>query len=206
MRHVLNVTLNSDGQLVTARFGTTRGAYRRAVADAQPHLWRARADGARHCHCRLAPLRHRVLAGAQEPLPRGHDGPSGRRDHRGDALPRGRGRDALGDARLRGVAGPTRSSPVTNKDEFDDPVAASLATAWARVREHARVILVSDGVAREDARALAFDRADTVEAALEIATANARANPSVGVLTHAPDTLPSDELDPCLGGRSSPTT
>ena len=76
------------------------------------------------------------------------------------------------------------------KGEFDDPVAASLATAWARVREYARIILVSDGVAREDARALAFDRADTVEAALEMAAANSRANPSVGVLTHAPDTLP----------------
>jgi len=65
-----------------------------------------------------------------------------------------------------------------------------LATTWARVREHARIILVSDGVSREDVRALAFDRADTVEAALDIATANSRASASVGVLTHAPDTLP----------------
>ena len=51
-------------------------------------------------------------------------------------------------------------------------------------------MVVSDGLAREDTRALAFDRADSVEAALDIAIADSRPNASVGVLTHAPDTLP----------------
>ena len=35
MTHVLNVTLNADGQIVTAHFGATRPTYRRAVADAR---------------------------------------------------------------------------------------------------------------------------------------------------------------------------
>lgn len=189
MRHVLNVTLNCDGQLVTARFGTTRGAYRRAVADAQsiygvpaPTGLDIVIAGSHPCdiefwqaHKSLYPAAMLVRPGGTivvvTPCPEGV---------------------AVMHPEMLDYAASPADALITRYEngEFDDPVAASLATAWARVREHARIILVSDGVAREDARALAFDRADTVEAALEMAAANARANPSVGVLTHAPDTLP----------------
>ena len=77
------------------------------------------------------------------------------------------------------------------RNEIDDRVAASLAVAWARVREYARVVLISDGIARHEAEALGFDTAPDVETALS-ALARTERTPrrQVGVLTHAPDTLP----------------
>jgi len=76
------------------------------------------------------------------------------------------------------------------RNEIDDRVAASLAVAWARVREYARVVLVSDGIARHEAEALGFDTAPDVETALSALARTSGSTPQVGVLTHAPDTLP----------------
>ena len=76
------------------------------------------------------------------------------------------------------------------RNEIDDRVAASLAVAWARVREYARVVLVSDGIAPHEAVALGFDAAPDVETALSTLARKSGLAPRVGVLTHAPDTLP----------------
>ena len=77
------------------------------------------------------------------------------------------------------------------RGETSDPVGASLAAAWARVREYAEIVIVSDGISNQDVRALGFTQAEDIEAALEIARARAPSSPSVAVLTHAPDTLPT---------------
>ena len=189
MHHVLNVTLNSDGKLVSAYFGSTKDAFRMAVTDAR-NIYGVPAPtgldvviaGSHPCdiefwqaHKSLYPAAMMVRPGGTiivvTPCPEGI---------------------AVMHPDMLEYASQSADMLIGRyeRGEFEDPVAASLATTWARVREHARIIVVSDGISPEDARALAFDRADTVDTALTVATANARANPSVGVLTHAPDTLP----------------
>ncbi|MFH1964565.1 MAG: nickel-dependent lactate racemase [Acidobacteriota bacterium] len=71
-----------------------------------------------------------------------------------------------------------------------DPVSGALALAWARVREHAGVSLVSDGITDEQSRALGFTPYSSVEDALGEATASLGSQATVSVLTQAPDMLP----------------
>ena len=71
-----------------------------------------------------------------------------------------------------------------------DVVAGALALAWARVREHARISLVSDGITPEETRALGFMPYATIDAALLAALEQHGPNAQVTVLTHAPDSLP----------------
>ena len=71
-----------------------------------------------------------------------------------------------------------------------DMVSGALALAWAKVRQHARVSLVSGGITPEDAYALGFSPFDTVDAALADAFQRHGADARITVLTHAPDTLP----------------
>ena len=189
MRQVLNVTLNSDGRLVSAHFGATKPAFRRAVDDARRIYGVPAAGeldiviaGSHPCdiefwqaHKSLYPAvmmtRRNGTIILVTPCPEGvavtHQ----------DLL--GYAARPVGDIVARAARG-----------EIADQVAAALAVAWARVREHARVVLVSDGISAQDARALGFEKADDVESALRSAAKRYGASPSVGVLTHAPETLP----------------
>ena len=189
MNHVLNVTLNSDGKLASAFFGSTRGAFRHAVSDA------------RRIYGVQAPTDLDIVVASSHPCDiefwQAHKGL-----YPAAMMVRPGGTIILVTPCPEGVAvmhedilSYTEQSAETligryERGEFDDPVAASLATTWARVREHAQVIMVSDGIAREDVRALAFNHASTIDEALAMAADQAGTNPSVGVLTHAPDTLP----------------
>jgi len=189
MQHVLNVTLNADGRIVTARFGATRPTYRRAVEDAR-RIYGVRAPagldavvaGSHPCdiefwqaHKSLYPAMLMVRPGGTiivvTPCPEGvavtHPDMLDYTAQPADEL-------------LRRYEG----------NEIDDRVAASLAVAWARVREYARVVLVSDGIAPHEAEALGFDTAPDVETALSALARTSGTAPQVGVLTHAPDTLP----------------
>lgn len=74
--------------------------------------------------------------------------------------------------------------------QIRDLVSAALALAWARVRERCEVYLVSDGIRKEDARALGFRPFDSAQEALQAALRRHGADAGVHVLTHAPDTLP----------------
>ena len=78
--------------------------------------------------------------------------------------------------------------------EIKDTVSGALALAWAKVREHAAVSLVSDGITAEEARALAFHQSFTPFSSVEDAIAEALGdmgnNATVSVLTQAPDMLP----------------
>jgi nickel-dependent lactate racemase len=71
-----------------------------------------------------------------------------------------------------------------------DVVSAAVALAWAKVREHAPVSLVSGGIPHEDARALGFTPFDSVDDALAAAQLRHGADATISVLTHAPEILP----------------
>lgn len=73
--------------------------------------------------------------------------------------------------------------------KIQDVVSGALALAWARVRQHARVSIVSPGVG-SNASALGFTPFASVEDALADAFRYQGQDASVTVLTHAPDTLP----------------
>ena len=73
---------------------------------------------------------------------------------------------------------------------MSDVVSAAVALAWAKVREHAPVSLVSGGIPREDALALGFTPFDSVEDALDAAMRRHGPDATISVLTHAPEILP----------------
>ena len=69
-------------------------------------------------------------------------------------------------------------------------VSAAVALAWAKVREHAPVSLVSDGIPRDDARALGFTPFESIDDALAAALRRHGPDATISVLTHAPEILP----------------
>lgn len=71
-----------------------------------------------------------------------------------------------------------------------DQVSGALALAWSKVRQHARISLVSEGIQAEDALALGFSEFLSVEMALQEAFRVHGEQATVTVLTHAPDCLP----------------
>ena len=71
-----------------------------------------------------------------------------------------------------------------------DPVGASNAVAWSRIRDFAEISLVSDGISAEDCRALGFQSFPSLDAALTDARRRLGKDASVAVMTHAPETLP----------------
>ena len=190
MPYVLNVTLNAAGELVTATFGDTQAAFRRAVEDARaiygvpvPRGVDIVVAGSHPCdiefwqaHKSLYPAAMVVRPGGTiivvTPCPEGV---------------------TVTHADLLNYAAEPADRIIGRyeRGETSDPVGASLAAAWARVREYAEIVIVSDGISNQDVRALGFTQAEDIEAALEIARARAPNAPSVAVLTHAPDTLPT---------------
>lgn len=79
---------------------------------------------------------------------------------------------------------------IIEKNEIKDKVSGALALAWAQVREHAQVHLVSDGISDSEARALGFKPSASVEDGLEEAIRDLGSDSLINVLTHAPDMLP----------------
>lgn len=74
--------------------------------------------------------------------------------------------------------------------EIPDLPSAALALAWAQIRERVRVILVSDGIGKDEAAALEFDWAASPQEGLERALSHYTSDAKVRVMTHAPETLP----------------
>ena len=85
---------------------------------------------------------------------------------------------------------PERIDALIRGGTIEDMVSGALALAWAKVRQHASVSLVSDGIPREDAAALGFTPFASVETALEAALRRHGQTAKVSVLTHAPEILP----------------
>ena len=76
------------------------------------------------------------------------------------------------------------------KGEIQDRVSGALALAWARIRQRAEIILVSDGISKEETHALGFTPCEDVQSALEAALRKHGPDARVNVLTHTPETLP----------------
>jgi nickel-dependent lactate racemase len=71
-----------------------------------------------------------------------------------------------------------------------DVVSGGLALAWAKMRQRARVSLVSDGIPDEETRALGFTPFASLDDALAEALSRHGPEAKVTVLTHAPEMLP----------------
>ena len=74
--------------------------------------------------------------------------------------------------------------------EIADLTAGALALAWAGVRRHAHVAIVSGGISPEVARAVGFEPHATLDEALRSALERHGPDATISVLPHAPDTLP----------------
>jgi nickel-dependent lactate racemase len=74
--------------------------------------------------------------------------------------------------------------------DIQDVVSGGLALAWAKMRQRARIGLVSHGIAEEETRALGFTPFASLEAALADALRRHGPQARVTVLTHAPEMLP----------------
>ena len=79
---------------------------------------------------------------------------------------------------------------LLSRKAIPDEVAASAVMGWARVKEHAFVYLVSDGISDTEAKQLGFTPYGSIDAALSAAFAQQGRAARVTVLTHAPDMLP----------------
>jgi nickel-dependent lactate racemase len=74
--------------------------------------------------------------------------------------------------------------------EIKDVASGALALAWAKVRQRARISLVSDGISTEESAALGFTKYASLEDALHSAFKRHGAQSSIYVLPQAPDSLP----------------
>lgn len=77
-----------------------------------------------------------------------------------------------------------------DQGKIHDVASGALALAWAKVRERARIYLVSGGISSWQARALGFEPFPTLEEACRAAFAYHGQDAQAVVLTHAPDILP----------------
>jgi len=77
------------------------------------------------------------------------------------------------------------------KGAIKDKVAAALAMAWARIKEHVDVILVSSGISKQKAELMGFYYADSVGDAVKLARNRFKEKIKINILTHAPDILPN---------------
>jgi nickel-dependent lactate racemase len=71
-----------------------------------------------------------------------------------------------------------------------DGVAGALALAWAKIRQRAKISLVSHGISDVQARALGFTPFASLEDAIQAAFIRHGADASLTVLPYAPETLP----------------
>jgi len=74
--------------------------------------------------------------------------------------------------------------------DIEDIVSGGLALAWAKMRQRARISLVSDGISDEETHALGFTPFASLDDALAEALGRHGPEARVTVLTHAPEMLP----------------
>ncbi len=186
---ILNTTLNARGEMVDAFFGDPKAAFR-AGAKASGRIYGLGSPsnvdiviaGSHPCdiefwqaHKSLFPAARIVRPGGTiivvAPCPEGvamtHD-------------------DVLNYADQTY----SRIRDLVDAGAVADPVGASNAVAWSRIREFADISLVSGGISADDCRALGFQPFDSLDSALGDARLRLGKDASVAVMTHAPDTLP----------------
>ncbi|MFO7916775.1 MAG: nickel-dependent lactate racemase [Anaerolineae bacterium] len=189
LRAILNTILDREGRLVRAVYGAPRAAFRRGVeasrrvygvhvpettdiviASSHPcdiEFWQA--------HKTLYPAQRCVREGGTiivaTPCPEGLSV-----THPEIADCAGREMDAIDAAIPSG--------------EIEDLTAGALALAWASVRRHADICLVSEGIDDEVAQKVGFHPYPSVQEALDAALARHGHAATISVLPYAPDTLP----------------
>jgi len=189
LRVILNGILNAEGKLVRAFYGDLRAAFRAGVATARAVYGvslPARADiviaGSHPCDIEFWQA-HKSLYPADIAVKDG-----------GTVIvvtPSPEGVSVTHRAMLDFTALDAATILARLEDgTIRDVVSGALALAWAKMRERARISLVSDGIPREDARALGFTPFASVDDALADALARHGDAAQVTVLTHAPDMLP----------------
>lgn len=189
MRTILNVVLNSEGDVVGIFFGEMHAAFAQGVEVAKavygvPYRESPDIVIANSCPCDIDFWQsHKSLYPAARMV-----------KNSGTIIivtpaPEGVSRVHTGILKFS-----SRSSTDTERayrgGEIKSGVATALAVAWARVREKASVIMVSPGISAEEKAKLGFTHADNIEGALKEALARQGPYARVSVLTHAPDTLP----------------
>ncbi|MFP3897137.1 MAG: nickel-dependent lactate racemase [Anaerolineales bacterium] len=189
LRAILNTILDSEGRLIRAVYGDPRPAFRRGVevsrrvygvpvpektdiviASSHPcdiEFWQA--------HKTLYPAQRCVREGGTiivvTPCPEGLSV-----THPEIAEYAGREMDEI-DAAI-------------HSGEIEDLTAGALALAWASVRRHADVAMVSDGIGGEVAQRVGFHPYATLQEALDAALDHHGRDATISVLPYAPDTLP----------------
>lgn len=81
------------------------------------------------------------------------------------------------------------TSKANYENEELDLIAGGGAAMIARIREHATVILVSDGISQEDAARLGFLKSPSLQEATDFALRRFEKG-SVGIIPMGDDTLP----------------
>lgn len=187
---IVNTVLNREGRIVKVLAGDTTRAFRRGVEEAE-----------KICNVRVS-ARADIVLSASHPCDiefwQAHKTlyPSSLAVKDGGTIilvtpcPEGVSRTHPHVVDFAGLP-PEEIDVRVRRGEIEDGTAAALAMAWGQVRKRAGVIMVSDGISRDDANNLGFRYADDVEKALEIAFKKHGSNSKVTVLTHAPDMLPT---------------
>ncbi len=189
LRAILNTILDSEGRLIRAVYGAPRAAFRRGVeasrrvygvhvpqttdiviASSHPcdiEFWQA--------HKTLYPAQRCVREGGTiivvTPCPEGL------------SVTHPEIADYAGD-RMEEIDAAIRAG------EIEDLTAGALALAWASVRRHADVHLVSDGISDAVAQSVGFCPHASLQAALDAALERHGRDATISVLPYAPDTLP----------------
>ncbi len=88
---------------------------------------------------------------------------------------------------------------MCERDEIDDVVGATAHIMIGVMRNMANIILVSDGVSREECEALGFTYAKDLDAAVAIALLREGPDSKIGVLTHGADFAPVVETKEVSG-------
>lgn len=79
---------------------------------------------------------------------------------------------------------------LCQEGKIQDKVGASAHIMIGVMRQMAHIILVSDGVSREEAAKMGFDYAQSLQEALAMATKREGAGSAIGILTHGADIAP----------------
>jgi len=189
LRSIFNTVLDDDGQLVGAFFGNPAAAFAEGVATCQ--------EG----HTQHLPAQADIVVASSTPYDvdfwQAH-----KTLYPADIAVRDGGTVILVTPCWEGVA---RTHPsilefahrdaedidqLVRQGEIVDGTAAALAMAWAKVRSRAQIVLVSDGISDEEARALGFSRSANVQASIDQAFHAHGPDATVTVLDHAPETVP----------------
>ena len=189
LKTILNTVLDTEGRLVRAFFGDSRVAFRMGAAlarDVYGAPLAGQADiviaGSHPCdiefwqaHKSLYPADIAVKEGGSiiivAPCPEGV---------------------AVTHQDMLNITGldSRRIESMIEAGEIDDVVSGGLALAWAKMRERAKISLVSSGITRAESKALGFAKRASLDSALTMALRRHGSDATVTVMTHAPEMLP----------------